>query len=90
MTQTRANEPASTWLSSLTIHGALISAASAALPIVGALVGLDVNGESLRQLGEQTVAAVQAIGGLAGMGLTIFGRLRANARLAQRGLPMRL
>ena len=48
------------------------------LPAVAAIVGID--GEAVRQLGEQTVAVVQAVGGLVGMGMTIVGRMRASFR----------
>lgn len=76
------------WMNSLTIRGALVSAASAALPVVGAIVGIDVDGEAIRQLGKQTVAVVQAVGGLAGMAMTIAGRTRATQPLERR--PVRV
>ncbi len=83
---TEANAPATAkwWGHSLTIRGALVSAASAALPVVGAIVGIDLNGDTVRQLGEQTVAVVQAVGGLAGMVMTIAGRTRAALPLERR------
>ena len=74
------------WLSSLTIRGALLSATSAALPIIGAVVGIDVNGETVRQLGQHTVAVVQAVGGLAGAVMAVTGRVRATQPLARRSV----
>lgn len=78
------------WGHSLTIQGALLSAASAALPALGAIAGLDLSGETLRQLGEQTVVVVQAVGGLAGMVMTVTGRLRATARLERRTMQLQI
>ncbi len=76
------------WLSSLTVRGALLSAASAALPAFGAVIGIDLNGETVRQLGQHTTAIVQAVGGIAGMVLAIKGRTRAVTRLERR--PVRV
>ena len=78
------------WGSSLTIQGALLSAASAALPAIGALLGLDLSSESLHQLGAQTVVVVQAAGGLAGMVMTVAGRLRASTRLERRTMQLQI
>lgn len=76
------------WGSSLTIRGALLSAASAALPAVAAIVGID--GESIRLLGEQTVVAIQAVGGVVGMALTVAGRVRATVPLTRRSFDVRI
>ena len=76
------------WGNSLTIRGALISAASAALPMVAAMVGID--GEAIRQLGDQTVVAIQAVGGLVGMALTVAGRVRATVPLTQRSFTVQI
>lgn len=85
------SQPASKWwLNSLTIRGALLSAASAALPVVGAVVGIDLGGETIKQLGQHTGAIVQAVGGLAGMAMTITGRLRATSRLERRSVEVRV
>lgn len=78
------------WGHSLTIRGALLSAASAALPAIGAIVGLDLSGETLHQLGQQTVVVVQAVGGLAGMVLTVAGRVRASTQLERRTMQIQI
>lgn len=78
------------WGSSLTIRGALLSAASAALPVIGKVAGLDLDGDSVRQLGEHTVAVVQAVGGLAGMAMSIIGRVRATDRLERRAFKVEI
>lgn len=87
MTTTHAAAP-KWWVRSLTIQGAAVSALSAALPALGTLAGIDV--DALRQLGSQTVTVVQAVGGLAGMAMTIAGRLRARAPLITRAVNVRV
>jgi lysozyme family protein len=69
------------WGQSMTIWGALITALSTVLPVLGPLLGLDITSDLVRELGDQVVAVVQAVGGLAGTVLTIYGRTRATARL---------
>jgi hypothetical protein len=44
----------------------------------------------VRQLGDQIVAVVQALGGLIGTILAIWGRARATAPLERRQLTMNL
>lgn len=90
MTETTVSAAAKWWGHSLTIRGALISAASAALPVIGTIVGIDLSGETVRQLGEQTVAVVQAVGGLAGMVMTVAGRTRATLPLTRRSMSIRV
>jgi hypothetical protein len=74
------------WLNSLTIRGALLSAASAALPALGAAIGFDLNGETIRQLGQHTTAIIQAAGGIAGLALSIKGRARAAAPITRQAV----
>jgi lysozyme family protein len=76
------------WGQSLTIWGALVTGLSTVLPVVGPLFGLDVTGDLVRELGDQSVALVQAVGGLAGTILTIYGRTRATTRLERRDLRL--
>jgi hypothetical protein len=89
MTDTRNLDPATKWWGqSLTIWGALITGASAVLPLFGPLVGLDITSDLVRQLGDQVVGVAQAVGGLVGTVLTIYGRTRATTRLERRGLKL--
>jgi hypothetical protein len=89
MTDTTA--PAAKWWgNSLTIRGAILSAASAALPIVSTIVGIEIKGETIRQIGEHTGAVVQAVGGLAGLVMTVVGRSRATAPLERRAFRVKL
>jgi hypothetical protein len=79
-----AEAPAKWWGSSLTIRGAVLSAVSAGLPVLAGIAGIDMKGDTVKQLGEHTIAIVQAVGGIAGLSMTVAGRLRAVKRLARR------
>jgi lysozyme family protein len=76
------------WGQSLTIWGALITGMSTVLPLVGPLLGLDITSDLVHQLGEQVVGVVQAVGGLVGTVLAIYGRTRATTRLERRDLKI--
>jgi uncharacterized protein (TIGR02594 family) len=78
------------WGRSMTIWGALITAASTVLPLVGPLIGLELSPEIVRQIGEQTVTVVQAIGGLIGTLMTVVGRTRAATRIERRPFTLQL
>jgi lysozyme family protein len=78
------------WGESMTIWGAALTALSTVLPLLGPLVGLDLTAEMVRQLGDQVVHVVQAIGGLVGTALTIWGRARATTRIERRDVSVRL
>ncbi|MGI9479197.1 MAG: glycosyl hydrolase 108 family protein, partial [Hyphomicrobiaceae bacterium] len=78
------------WGSSMTIWGAAITALSTVLPIIGPAIGVDVTPDIVRQAGEQVVAIVQAIGGLAGTLMTIYGRMRALQPLERRQMQLKL
>lgn len=83
-------QPAKWWGHSMTIWGAAITALSTVLPIVGPAIGVDVTPAIVRQAGEQMIAVVQAIGGLAGTILTIYGRTRAIRPLERRQLNVQI
>lgn len=78
------------WAESKTIWGALITAAATVLPVLGPLIGFDLPIEVVRQAGEQTIATVQALVGLFGTLLTIYGRLKATVPLTRRALSLKL
>jgi hypothetical protein len=80
--------PAKWWGSSLTIWGAVVTALSAVLPAVGPLIGLNVPAELVQQLGDQVVVVAQAVCGLAGTILTIYGRARATTTLERRQVTL--
>ena len=86
MTQTNAKW----WVQSKTIWGALITAAATVAPVLGPMIGIELSGEVVRQAGEQTITAVQALSGLFGTILTIYGRLSATAKLARMAVSVRV
>jgi len=78
------------WGHSMTIWGAVVTGLSTVLPVVAPLAGLDVTPEAVRQLGDQSILVVQAVGGLAGTILTIYGRMRATTALERRQIKLTL
>lgn len=78
------------WGQSLTVWGAVITAAATVAPALGPLFGLDISGETVRQIGGQTAETMRAIAGLAGTFMTIFGRARATLPLVRRDVSLRL
>lgn len=78
------------WGSSMTIWGALTTGLAALLPALGPLLGLDLTADLVAQLGQQSIAALQAIIALAGTLLTITGRVRASVPLERRAFNVRL
>jgi hypothetical protein len=72
----------------MTIWGALITALSTVLPVVGPLLGIDIPPDLVLLLGDQIVLLAQAAGGVAGTILTIYGRVRATAALERRRLTL--
>lgn len=78
------------WGHSLTVWGALVTAAAAVLPALGPLIGLEITSEMVRQLGGDVGAVAQAIAGVIGTLMTLYGRARATAPLARREMNVRL
>lgn len=78
------------WGSSITNWGPAIAALSTVVPILGPALGLEVTSGVVRQAGEQFVSVLQAIGGLAGTVMTIYGRTRATQKLKRRSLQLHL
>ncbi|MFZ4807033.1 MAG: glycoside hydrolase family 108 protein [Hyphomicrobiaceae bacterium] len=72
------------WGQSLTIWGTLVTAAATVLPLVGPMMGLDLTPDLVRQVGDQTLAVIQAATGLIGTLMAIVGRTRASTRLERR------
>jgi hypothetical protein len=78
------------WARSMTIWGALITAAATVAPAIGPRLGMDISPELIQLLGEQALSTAQAGGGLLGTILTIYGRVRATTPLARRQITMRV
>ena len=82
----RTPQPATTvktkwWASSITVWGSIITALTTVIPTLGAALGLDVRADTVQLAGEQLMSALQAIGGLAGTAMAIYGRFRATKQL---------
>lgn len=82
--------PAKWWGHSKTIWGALITAAATVAPALGPLIGIDLSGDVVRQAGEQTMGAIQAIMALIGTLLTIYGRLKADSPISRKSVNLKL
>ena len=78
------------WGSSMTIWGAAITALSTVLPVVGPLIGLDITSELIRQIGADIFNVAQAVGGLTGTLMTVYGRMRASAPLTRRPVSLKV
>ena len=78
------------WGQSITIWGAIITGLSTVLPALGPAIGIDVTGDLVREAGEGIVQTVQAVGGLLGTVMTIYGRIRATKPLEQRSVQVKL
>jgi lysozyme family protein len=76
------------WGQSMTIWGAILTALSTVLPALGPVLGINLTADLVQRLGQDLVMLVQAVGGLIGTAMTIFGRMRATTLLERR--PMRI
>ena len=88
---TSDTQPAGKWWGqSITIWGAVITGLSTVLPALGPAFGIDITGDLVREAGAGIVQTVQAVGGLIGTLMTIYGRVRATKPLAQRSMQVKL
>jgi len=78
------------WGNSVTIWGALITGLSTVLPALGPVIGIDITGDLVREAGQQIVETAQAVGGLIGLAMTIYGRVRATQPLERRDVTVKL
>ena len=78
------------WGHSMTIWGAIITAASTVLPVIGPLIGLDVTPDLVKEFGDQVTSVLQAIGGLIGIIMTVYGRTRATTPLGRKQITLQL
>jgi hypothetical protein len=78
------------WGQSLTIWGTIITTLSTVVPILGPALGVNIGGELIRQLGDNVVLLAQAIGGVAGTAMAIWGRIRASQPIERRPFTISL
>lgn len=72
------------WLSSKTMWGTLITAAATVIPVIGPAVGVVLPADIITTFGDQAITAAQALAGLFGTVLAIYGRLKADTPLVLR------
>lgn len=86
-----AGVPATKWWGeSLTIWGVIVTAAATVLPVVGPLIGLDITAEMVSQIGQQLTEVVQALGGVIGTLMAIYGRMRASQPVTRKSVAVKL
>jgi uncharacterized protein (TIGR02594 family) len=78
------------WGNSMTIWGTLLTTLTTVLPAIAPLFGLDLTGEMIVGLGHSLTALFQAIGGVAGTIMAIYGRIRATQPLMRRPVSLHL
>ncbi len=78
------------WPQSKTVWGALITAVTTVLPVLGPLIGINISADMTALLGDQAVVVVQALGGLFGTLLTLYGRSQATGPLMRGDVKVRV
>jgi hypothetical protein len=74
----------------MTIWGALLTALSTVLPLLGPILGINLTVDLIDKLGQDIVLLIQAAGGLIGTIMTILGRMRATTLLERRPVKLKL
>jgi len=83
-TQISNDDDSKWWLSSKTMWGTLITAAATVIPVLGPAVGIVLPADVITTFGDQAITAAQALAGLFGTVLAIYGRLKADTPLVLR------
>lgn len=78
-----ATLPTKPWSQSLTIWGTIVTFLSAVAPAIGSLIGLDVTAGDVQAVGNGVTQAIQAIGGVVGTVMAIYGRVRTKEAIAK-------
>lgn len=74
----------------MTIWGVVITTLSTVLPTLGPVIGVEVTPDLVKDAGDQLVTTIQALSGLVGTLMTIYGRARATKPLAQRAVSLQI
>jgi uncharacterized protein (TIGR02594 family) len=83
-TQSTDNDDSKWWVRSKTMWGTLITAAATVIPAIGPALGIVLPADIITTFGDQVITAAQAVAGLFGTILAIYGRLKADTPLALR------
>ncbi len=86
----QATPAAKWWGESMTIWGVIVTAAATVLPVVGPLIGFDITAEMVKQIGQQLTEAIQALGGVIGTLVAIYGRMRATQPITRKSVAVKL
>jgi uncharacterized protein (TIGR02594 family) len=78
------------WPQSKTVWGAAITAVATVLPVIGPLLGINISSEMIKMLGDQSLVVAQALGGLFGTLLTLYGRSQARGPLMRSDVKLRV
>jgi hypothetical protein len=81
---TPADDSSKWWAESKTLWGTIITAASTVLPLLAPAIGVALPADVVQTFGDQAISAVQAITGLFGTALAIYGRFNASSALTLR------
>lgn len=90
VTQAPSSGDGKWWLESKTVWGTLITALSTVLPVIGPLFGINLPAEIIQKLGDQTLVVLQAVGGLIGTLMAIYGRSTAQLPLVRRQVSLKM
>jgi lysozyme family protein len=86
--QPSPSQPTKWWAHSVTVWGTLITALATVLPLLGPALGIDIKPELVRQLGDNLTVTAQAVAGLAGTIMALYGRSVATTRLERRDVTI--
>jgi uncharacterized protein (TIGR02594 family) len=85
-----ATTDAKGWWHSMTVWGTLLTAITTVLPLIGVALGISITPEIAEEVGQNIVLVIQALGGLIGTLMALFGRARATALLQARSSRARI
>ncbi|MBS0251038.1 MAG: TIGR02594 family protein [Proteobacteria bacterium] len=78
------DDSAKWWAQSKTLWGTIITAAATVLPLVAPVIGVSLPADVIQTFGDQAITAAQAVTGLVGTALAIYGRFTASTVLSIR------
>lgn len=83
-TTATTDDSAKWWAQSKTLWGTLITAAATVLPLMAPAIGVSLPADVIQTFGDQAITAAQAVTGLIGTALAIYGRFTASSVLSIR------
>lgn len=80
-TTVTTDDSAKWWAQSKTLWGTVITAAATVLPLLAPAIGVSLPADVIQTFGDQAITAAQAVTGLIGTALAIYGRFTASSVL---------